>query len=262
MTDSTHMKILWKGRLLRRRAYNLALLACPIGLQSFWLDKQILDAVSRPHRPGIAFVLADAVVGKELIFDTNSRAMNFTVNKFQSAGGKNFLMADWFSFPGSWEKIPVELNSTYRCMRELIVAGQDYQQTASYRDASNRLRMSGPHMHNGRYVQRPSDIDDYFETYLRIAAGLKTGGFQKERADAARDPYVGAAIGPLGEVFHFRKGHHRFALARELGITSIPVKVHAVSTTWLAKTLTKELPPHRTVVERLRKHFERASNAG
>ena len=57
-------------------------------------------------------------------------------------------------------------------------------QTVSYLEALHRLRNSGPHMHNGRYMETPVDIENYFRKYLGIAVSIRSRGFQTDQIDA------------------------------------------------------------------------------
>lgn len=262
MSDSIHERILWRSRLIRRRIHNLTIAASSKSQLCSRFDSHICSALNRTQRPQVPFVLADAAIGGEMVFEVECRSVNFTVDKFQVIDGRNYLMADWFVFPGRWAMVAVEENATYRCMRELAARGGNFSETSCYNAAVHRLGASGPYMFNGRHVRHGSDIVAYFENYSRLAASIRVHGFMTggERP-RNEDPYVGVAIGPSGEVHHFRKGHHRFAIARELGIAEIPVKVLAVHSDWLAKNLTSGLPPHRTLPDRLREQFK-ARNAG
>ena len=106
-----------------------------------------------------------------------------------------------------------------------------------------------------------ADIEAYYRRYLDLAASLRGKGFEPGRADAAHDPFVGVAIDGSGAVVHCQKGHHRFALAREQGIGSVPVKVRMVHTEWLRGNLAGSGSPHRRLIATLRRHFEETRHA-
>ena len=261
MNDAASGRFLWQGRLLRRRVHRWALSACSQRLRRLWFDERMRTALRHPHRPALPFVLADAVLGADLVFAVDPRRIEFFVPKYRQAGGRNYLTADWFVFPGEWGRAPIAEDAVYRCMRELIATGENFMQAASFRAALLKLETSGPHMHNGRHVESAADIEAYYRRYLDIAASLRGKGFEPGRADAAHDPFVGVAIDSSGAVVHCQKGHHRFALAREQGIRSIPVKVRMVHTEWLRGNLTGEVSPHRGLADGLRRHFQETRHA-
>jgi hypothetical protein len=89
-------------------------------------------AVSYPSRPAVPYVLADAIQMPERVFEVDPRQIETYLNKFIWVGGRKYLAADWFVVPGDWGVQLVEETPVYRCMKELIAAGDDFKQTASY----------------------------------------------------------------------------------------------------------------------------------
>lgn len=88
------------------------------------------------------------------------------------------------------------------------------------------------------------------------------------------DDDIGVAIGPCGELLHFRKGHHRIILAKQLGVEKISVKVHVVHARWLQEALglcarelvfmINEIPKGQggSLQETVQKHMETFSRPG
>jgi hypothetical protein len=145
-------------------------------------------------------------------------------------------------------------------MTELLMAGDAYRTTPSYKMAVDRLQREGPHKHDGRWIYSDVDLQNYFESYLTVSRSIKAEGFIPHRAAGTGDLWVGIAIDEDGSLLHFRKGHHRFALARELRLGSIPAQILVIHHDWLRRQLTGKKPLHQDLAMQLRRHLERTKH--
>ena len=99
-----------------------------------------------------------------------------------------------------------------------------------------------------RYVEENAKISSeeweraeaaqYMERIAKLAALIQDrnrlpGSDELARLSGRKDDEVGIAIGRDGELLHFRKGHHRMILAKQLGTALIDVEVHVVHADWL-----------------------------
>jgi hypothetical protein len=83
-----------------------------------------------------------------------------------------------------------------------------------------------------------AEAAQYMERIAKLAAVMQDRGRlpwsdELARLSGRKDDEVGIAIGRDGELLHFRKGHHRMILAKQLGTALIDVELHVVHADWL-----------------------------
>ena len=87
-----------------------------------------------------------------------------------------------------------------------------------------------------------TEAAQYMERIISLANIIQNGGRVPRSDELAQlsgraDEEVGIAIGADGELLHFRKGHHRMALAKQLGIPRLDIELHLVHSDWLRNLL-------------------------
>ncbi len=87
-----------------------------------------------------------------------------------------------------------------------------------------------------------TDAAQYMERIISLANLIQNGGRVPRSDELAQlsgrmDEEVGIAIGADGELLHFRKGHHRIALAKQLEVPQLDVELHLVHSDWLRNLL-------------------------
>ena len=87
-----------------------------------------------------------------------------------------------------------------------------------------------------------ADAAQYMERIIKLANVIQNGerlprSDELAQLSGRRDDEVGIAIGRDGELLHFRKGHHRMALAKQLGILQLDVELHLVHSDWLRNVM-------------------------
>lgn len=159
-------------------------------------------------------------------------------------------LADRLTDAGDWTDVihPLANYEAHRDMMALIGAGLRYRDTALYADLAERAAAGDPAVRFGVTLADRARIDAYFDYYaalvrsierrglmprsaLRLRKVPRGGGVRPWYEWTERDP--GIAIGPNGEVLRFAGGRHRTAIAKALGLPSMPVELRLVHTRWL-----------------------------
>ncbi|MCL6270776.1 hypothetical protein M3P05_12660 [Sansalvadorimonas sp. 2012CJ34-2] len=137
---------------------------------------------------------------------------------------------------------PISESRLNREIDELFACEMDWRKTQSYQNLQKRLQDSGAFRHNNVSIAEPAHIDQYFERYVRLTDSIERHGYQsrrdlrtQHRKSVSRrwrleqgEEEVGVAIGPRGEIWRYRGGYHRTAIARNLGLASMPVMIKLV----------------------------------
>lgn len=142
---------------------------------------------------------------------------------------------------------PVAEHPTAIEVAELVDAGSAYKSTAHYAGRRHALEKGQVQKFHGRHIRSLGDLDDYFEYQVRLIESVRVHGCLSRRHmsethrscvpdfSRTRPPEhdIGCVIGPAGETWMFRTGHHRLHIARALGIEEIPIEVQFVHWEWL-----------------------------
>ena len=102
-----------------------------------------------------------------------------------------------------------------------------------------RLCIPGSLRHTQVYAEHLSGLEDSFEFYLNLIEKMRQEGYIKKDYlnDGKKDSDIGVAIGRLGELIHFRKGHHRLAIAKQIGLERVAIAVQLVHPDWIVKEM-------------------------
>ena len=127
------------------------------------------------------------------------------------------------------ERTPVETTAKYRLMSDLLRNLSDVTQSLHYVDLCEKLQRSPEVTFRYMPVRSEREAAERLETYGReLSDSLRNHGY---RLDTGVPPGL-AAIGRHGEVLKSGQGSHRFCVARELGISPIPLRIHYVHVEW------------------------------
>ena len=88
-----------------------------------------------------------------------------------------------------------------------------------------------------QYVERIAGLAKLIEKSNSVPHSTELSGESRRL-----DENVGVAIGASGELLHFRRGHHRIMLAKQMGLSKLSVVIHLIHTRWLldSQGLTKQ----------------------
>ena len=139
---------------------------------------------------------------------------------------------------GDWDtpKLPFARDKRYRSVRDVITESKPWQETEEYANASRSIEAGL----TAWYCSTREELDERCRTLDCLIEKIRSEGYlsQKElRSRPSREATLGTgdeitvAIGRHGDVF-FRDGAHRLAMAKELGLSRIPVHVAIRHSQW------------------------------
>ncbi len=159
-------------------------------------------------------------------------------------------LADRLTDGADWTDVihPLATYEAHRDMVALIEADLRYRDTTLYAVLAAQAAAGAPAVRFGVALADRARIDAYFDYYVALVRSIERRGLMPRSALplrkvprgggvrpwyewTERDP--GIAIGPDGEVLRFAGGRHRTAIARSLGLPSMPVELRLVHTRWL-----------------------------
>ena len=161
--------------------------------------------------------------------------------------GKNeLIMHGGTEFLGSFAD-----HSTSVFIRELLNESKRLEETKLYKEMGlEEVELRVVHI-GGQRVRIPLNSREnmmiYFHKCQALVDSIRAKGV--ESLDTApgsargviKDKNIGIAVTSDGRLAHFRRGHHRLAIAQALGLKRIPVEINFVS----AKYLADRFPPWR-----------------
>lgn len=188
---------------------------------------------------------AHRTLGEDLVFRTNPAKIEKLIKK-ECAVGNDLLQQkaffDFFVVGGDWDKdysLVVE-DRNFLEMGELISARDDFRATQAYATCVAELHQGCPQKgKTGSPFESIEDIDETFRHYLGLITNMEANGYLPvlNTAKPEGERHIGVAIARDGALFHFRTGHHRLAIARQLGLSSALVQVHCVHSEWADKAI-------------------------
>ncbi len=144
---------------------------------------------------------------------------------------------------------PISVDERYKFLAALV-DGRSYQNTELYerfRGGEIVTRVVDTKPFRTRItIQTEDDFENYYLSCALLIESIRKYGVLDLRSDepneaihALRNTHrdgkvsaIGVAIDGVGNLFHRRKGHHRLAVAKLLGVDRIPVTVEYMSGTY------------------------------
>ena len=186
-----------------------------------------------------------AVFGDGLVFRTDPQRIRKLVKKECRVGNdwmpqKAFF--DWFIVGGDWhlDHGLVNEDRNYLEIRDLLMYEGDFQRSPAYRRCVQELEEGIPQKGvHGKLFASEEDIIETFRYYLALVASMKNNGYRAilETTKVTPERHIGVCIAPDGELFHFRTGHHRLAIAQQTGVSPVLVHVHCVHPLWVGAAM-------------------------
>lgn len=212
-----------------------ALALSPLSVQKIWLQRQLHRALMRPDLKKISAGLVENVLKNELVGFISPAILDGQLGKYALYREQWELPSKYFVFPGDWDIEPLKLedNITYQTMKSLLAHVDNYKKCDAYKEASQTVAGGEKLKFNGRDFSDAGDVDKYFQNYADIAQSIKRDGFQSDLENL--NDLIGVVLDRDGNFLHFRRGHHRLALARELGVEKIKVRILAIHPGFLVK---------------------------
>ena len=240
--------------------------ACP-GLGPWLLNKRM--GIWEQNRSTIPAALATGVLGDRLLINVapvslqeRLAAVGYTADRIATHD-----FHSQFVFHGDCKHLlaPISQSLLDDEINQLFANQMIWAETSAYHRLYQRLREQGAFRHNNVSMESLRDIDRYFERYVRLAESISQYGY-KSRNELQQshgkgmkrlwwlevgEQEVGIAIGPAGEVWRFGGGYHRTAIARNLGLESMPVQIRLVHGEWLYRGMNREMSVYERLLSRL-----------
>lgn len=157
--------------------------------------------------------------------------------QIQAARSRHPFVVGADEFP---EPQPVEAERNYALMADLLMNLDDVTASQHFRNLCRGLHSSG-----GPTTFRKQPVDSEEEAKQAVTAyatglveSFKLNGYLP---NLGSDPGL-AAIGADGTLLKSGQGHHRFCVARTIGVAALPLRIHFVHEDW---ALENGWSPHR-----------------
>lgn len=145
---------------------------------------------------------------------------------------------NYFVIDGDWDVDgdSVQSDRNYLEISDLIAFGAKYKQSESFARCLSELSEGKAQKdHSGHPYTSEQSIADTFDYYLALIGDMRVNGYvqRKDLTHSKLDTDIGVAVARDGSLLHFRRGHHRLAIAKQIGLTSVAVQVQLVHAEWV-----------------------------
>ena len=221
------------------------------------LERGLRIATERRAGSYVPYELVSAAFGRDLVISIPPAGLTHWMLSHARGPDGAILLRDSFLAAGDWRPLVHDLchSSLVREVQEMFAADLDHRRTASYEALVDAVRSKGAIGHNYVHMDSPDKVDAYFEHHRWLIDSIRKHGLlpRREVADnpliapngrayrpkrlERKEEDVGVAIGPNGELYRFRGGFHRTAIAQCLGLERMPVAVKLVHADWLLRKM-------------------------
>ena len=213
------------------------------------LAPAVFDAQARRcvanDRAGVTFGLADSLLSGDLRLEFDPRQITDTVPKRITVRGLIVEPRQHFVVPGNWDRSAAPFAETRAAVEMAgLIGGGDVTDSRTYRALTPAMEAGKPRRHGGRHLDSIATITEYCQTYVDIYQDMLSNGYRPAGPRDRRNADIGLAVGREGTLCHFRKGHHRLALAQRAKLERVVGSVRFIHGDWLAEliNLTGEAP--------------------
>jgi len=164
---------------------------------------------------------------------------------------------------GDWGPFRRAISATrvFAETRQIFECGEDFRRTESYQALLARIRAGDVPVLNHVRMETVAFLDGYFMQTVHMIARAKAGGIAR-RQESAETPVadarpewvermernVGLAIDRDGGLIRVGPGKHRMAVAKLLGLSSMPFEIRLVHVAWLRRQMNlRKLPAARAL---------------
>ncbi|SFR49119.1 hypothetical protein [Thiomicrospira sp. ALE5] len=128
------------------------------------------------------------------------------------------------------EVVPVQDVLRYKLVKNLLDQKLQYHYSDWYELLEKQLQQKGYAKHKKIIMKTLDEINGFFDGYVTpLYLSLINEGFKVDSIHNVAKVY----IGPAGQMLKGESGFHRFAIARESGLKSMPVRVEGVHSEYL-----------------------------
>jgi len=199
---------------------------------------------------GVPYEVAHNYYLDDLSLSPDPNSITGYVSKRAASGNKIFRTKFYFIATGSWDIHPdlFDRHETAIEMKDLLDCNGEFSKSESYKKRIDEMNAGAPRKHRGIYLDSTEKINAYYTRYLRIIDSMRQHGYKPQKSLRGSDVEIGVAIGRNGELLCIRKGHHRLAIAKSLGLERVAVSVRLIHHEWLYKCMEKTgKSPHESI---------------
>ena len=162
--------------------------------------------------------------------------------------GKRRKRGNFISFARTRLLTNLDDHPTFAFIKEILIDKRDCTQTALYRAAmtpgTRVRRQSSAHGVKERVsLASDGEIVAYYNRCRQLAESISERGVlpmsseegARLRAGDGDEGDILIAIDENGEIIHYRRGRHRLAIAKALGVKRVPVRIHFMSGHYLLR---------------------------
>lgn len=137
-----------------------------------------------------------------------------------------------YIFGGNWERQAVDFrqSKSYRMMSDLVANRADYRQSLVYQRAIAKVQAGKPYHHKEHWAHDEAGVVRIFDTVLMpLIESMATQGYI-QKPDADMPEFL---ISRSGQLIKCRRGRHRFATARLVGVDKgYPCIINTIHRDW------------------------------
>lgn len=167
------------------------------------------------------------------------------------------MPSEYFFCFENWEAAlePIFLGETYTFMSEIIKEMRPIEDTRLWRLMEKKTPFQNNIIINNTRVRTlldsPEKLNLYKDRCLSLYESIRLRGYRSEPpfGIVGSDFQIGVAIGENGQVYHFRTGHHRLAVAKLLGIESVPVSIQLISGNLVNRVFPRLISSERKAID-------------
>jgi len=199
---------------------------------------------------GVPYGLAEGLFAPGLRLEIDPQTISLALPKALSAGGKTIYPREYFVLNGDWERATQPFSKTLAAveMAGLIGVG-DITTSETYRGLIASMEKGQPRQHGKRFFDSIAAISDYCRTYIEIYEDMCANGYRAAAPNDRKNGDIGVAVGRDGTLYHFRKGHHRLALAQLANLKRAVATVRIVHSEWLGDWIDRTgEAPHDAII--------------
>lgn len=180
--------------------------------------------------------------GTALDLEITAHDLSHTLLDGVEVGGRHLHTGHWFVGAGDWSPIllPLARHQVSCEAAELLAADLRFADTRVYGRYRRRSEAGRPMVRNRVVLDSVERVDAYFEAFVSLFASIRENGLQRRaqwtRRDRRRPSYrpwaaewneqdIGVALTADGRLCKLPGGQHRFAIARALGLSRVPVQL-------------------------------------
>jgi hypothetical protein len=198
---------------------------------------------------GVPHGLAAGMFADSLRLELDPRTITATVPKSINVNNTVIEPRRYFVVGGEWDLTPAPFANTRAAVEMAgLIGADDITTCQTYRALVAAMEAGRPRQHAGGFVDSVEAIGAYCRGYIQIYEDMCANGFRTDELKDRRNADIGVAVGRDGVLVHFRKGHHRLALAQQADLKSVVATVRFIHSGWLREWTNRTgEPPHSAI---------------